>query len=119
VPAAVDSPVFITDDGLDATSPTWRQVAAGDAWHAGPFVATGEMVRIAGVEVSVRLAPRHGTRSPTLVIQKNAQKSQKVGIFSTSYNGGWLGLTVRTLICTPRTRQSQSLICTPRTRQSQ
>ena len=77
MPAAVDSPVFITDDGLDATSPTWRQVAAGDAWHAGPFVATGEMVRIAGVEVSVRLAPRHGTRSPTLVIHNRSKCLKK------------------------------------------
>eukprot|EP00037_Helgoeca_nana_P005773 m.53969 g.53969 ORF g.53969 m.53969 type:complete len:217 (-) comp16729_c0_seq1:59-709(-) len=50
VPAVAGSTVYTTDGGLNADSRTWKTVACGDGWHAGPFVADGDQVRIVGVQ---------------------------------------------------------------------
>ena len=50
VPSATDTAVFVAD-GSSAAQLTWRTVQAGEGWHAGPFVARGASVTIAGVEL--------------------------------------------------------------------
>ena len=48
VPPINDAPVFVRDKKTGS----WAKVAAGEGWHAGPFVVDGDDVVLAGVQAS-------------------------------------------------------------------